>query len=65
MRSFTAILLSVFCIASASAQSGTNLVSQLEPLRPFLKTWKGHFKNSTPEKPNFDIQKWERALNGS
>jgi hypothetical protein len=64
MRLFNAVLLFVLCIASAAAQPATNFVSQLEPLRPFLKTWKGHFKNSTPEKPNFDIQKWERALNG-
>jgi hypothetical protein len=37
----------------------------LEPLRPFLgKTWKGEFKNSTPEKPVVDVAVWERALNG-
>jgi hypothetical protein len=37
----------------------------LEPLRPFLdKTWKGVFKNSTPEKPVVDVMRWERALNG-
>src|SRR5262245_23293566 len=54
-----------FClIGSVAAEQKTNLAEALEPLRPFLKTWKGHFKNSTPEKPNFDVQKWERALNG-
>jgi len=37
----------------------------LEPLRPWLeKTWKGEFKNSTPEKPIVDVARWERALNG-
>jgi hypothetical protein len=37
----------------------------LEPLRPLLgKTWRGEFKNSTPEKPVVDIARWERALNG-
>src|SRR5262245_6468739 len=37
----------------------------LEPLRPLLeKTWKGAFKNSTPEKPVVDVMRWERALNG-
>ena len=41
------------------------LDSHLEPLRPLLeKTWKGQFKNSTPEKPVIDIARWERALNG-
>lgn len=24
----------------------------------------GYFKDSTPEKPKFDVQRWERALNG-
>jgi hypothetical protein len=37
----------------------------LEPLRPLLeKTWKGAFKNATPEKPTVDVARWERALNG-
>jgi hypothetical protein len=41
------------------------LDSPLEPLRPLLdKTWKGAFKNSTPEKPIVDVMRWERALNG-
>lgn len=50
---------------------GTNAVSQdslsihLKPLAPFLgKTWRGVFKESTPEKPMHDVAKWERALNG-
>ncbi len=60
----------IFCVltnASALAwgQSSTNLAKALEPLQPFIgKTWKGHFKNSTPEKPTVDIMKWERTLNG-
>lgn len=42
-----------------------SLDPQLEPLRPLLdKTWKGAFKNSTPEKPIVDVMRWERALNG-
>lgn len=41
------------------------LHEKLEPLRPFLgKTWRGEFKNSTPEKPQVDVSHWERALNG-
>src|SRR5262245_5482974 len=36
-----------------------------EPLRPLLqKTWKGSFKNSSPDKPTVDVMHWERALNG-
>jgi len=35
------------------------------PLKPFLgKTWKGEFKDSTPEKPIYDVSKWELILNG-
>jgi hypothetical protein len=28
------------------------------------KTWKGEFKDSTPDKPVVDVARWERALNG-
>jgi hypothetical protein len=39
-----------------------------EPLKPFApllgKTWKGEFNTSTPQKPLFDVARWERALNG-
>lgn len=42
-----------------------SLDPHLEPFRPLLgKTWRGEFKNSTPEKPRYDIARWERALNG-
>ena len=58
------VILFSLLVVSAAAGEGTNLVKALEPVRPFLGTWKGHFKNSTPEKPNFDVQRWERALNG-
>ncbi len=38
---------------------------QLEGFRPFLgKTFRGEMRNSTPEKPAFDVQRFERALNG-
>lgn len=42
-----------------------SLDPHLEPLRPLLeKTWKAHFKISTPENPLVDVMRWERALNG-
>jgi hypothetical protein len=42
-----------------------SLDPHLEPLRPLIgKTWRGVFKDSTPEKPVVDIATWERALNG-
>jgi hypothetical protein len=47
-----------------AAESG-KLDEHLEPLRPFLgKTWRGHFKDSKPDKPTSDVVRWERALNG-
>src|SRR5437762_6950383 len=53
-----------FAVDGLAAEKAT-LDEHLEPLRPFLgKTWKGHFKNSTPEKPQVDVSRWERALNG-
>jgi hypothetical protein len=49
----------------SAAEAPATLAKPLEPLRPFIdKTWKGHFKNSTPEKPMIDVARWERALNG-
>jgi hypothetical protein len=42
-----------------------SLDPHLEVLRPMLeKTWKGHFKDSKPDKPVVDVSRWERALNG-
>jgi hypothetical protein len=42
-----------------------NLAAPLQSFGPLLgKTWKGEFKDSTPEKPIIDIARWERALNG-
>ncbi len=62
-------LLIFWILTSASlltrGESSTNLAKALEPLRSFMgKTWQGHFKDSKPEKPNIDVMKWERALNG-
>ena len=61
-----AVALGGFLIpVNLSAQEKPSLDSHLEPLRPLLeKTWKGTFKDSKPEKPTVDVQRWERALNG-
>src|SRR5690349_8291509 len=66
MKMFLSTLIIVSTVSASALAAETNsLAKQLEPLRPFLgKTWKGEFKNSTPENPKVDIQKWERALNG-
>jgi hypothetical protein len=51
--------------ALAAGEQAVSLAKPLEPLRPFIgKTWKGQFINSKPEKPSYDVAKWERALNG-
>src|SRR5262245_12139575 len=61
MKTLTRILLLVAgVIVGASAAEKPLLDEHLEPFRPFLgKTWKGHFKNSTPEKPQVDVSRWE------
>lgn len=51
--------------ALAQPAQPASIAPQLESLRPYIgKTFRGIFKNSTPEKPMIDIAKWERALNG-
>lgn len=48
-----------------NADDALPLDEHLKPFAPLLgKTWKGEFKNSTPEKPMADVSRWERALNG-
>jgi hypothetical protein len=67
-RSNRAVTLVVLTLTAgvARADDGANTLAEaLKPFAPLLgKTWKGEFKNSTPEKPLFDVARWERALNG-
>lgn len=57
--------LAVLLSSSALAAETATLAKELELFRPHLgKTWRGEFKNSTPDKPVVDISRWERALNG-
>ena len=63
-RLLVSLTLSAVALAAQAAESGA-LHPQLEPLRPFLgRTWKGVFRNSTPQQPMIDVARWERALNG-
>jgi hypothetical protein len=73
MKTLRSTILSTLLAAALPLASATDkpaprslaLDEHLEPLRAFIgKTWKGHFKESTPEKPQVDIARWERALNG-
>lgn len=62
---FVFLTLLVCAIFTGAAAAQDSLSEQLSAFKPFLgKTWKGEFKNSTPEKPVFDVSRWERALNG-
>jgi hypothetical protein len=60
--------LSLWILALVSLQlSGAErspLDENLKVLEPFLGSWRGEFKSSTPEKPMVDVSLWERALNG-
>ncbi len=60
------IFVSVLTVSVLTAgEPSISLAKSLEPLRLFIgKTWKGESRNSTPEKPVYDVMKWERALNG-
>jgi hypothetical protein len=67
MKTFrTILILASICGAAfvSTAADAPSLDKHLEPLRPFLKTWKGTFKDSKPDKPTVDVTRWERALNG-
>ncbi len=55
----------LFAGACTAQEIKPSLDSHLEAFRPLLgKTMKAVFKDSKPENPTVDVQKWERALNG-
>ena len=54
----------VLSFTASTLAAEDSLDPNLEPLRPLLGTWRGEFKQSTPEKPLIDVLKFERALNG-
>lgn len=67
MKTVAKLLVAVwsFCATGAWAADKPSFDEHLEPFRSFLgKTWRGEFKESTPEKPQVDVSRWERALNG-
>ena len=67
-RSIRAILSATLVLTAGLAFANEGVDKLADPLKPFApllgKTWKGEFKDSTPEKPLFDVARWERALNG-
>ena len=60
-------LLIVGCVFAQSRENTNVALSEhLKPLQSYIgKTFKGEFANSTLENPTYDIQYWERALNGN
>ncbi len=67
MKKRSVAVLTVFAVAALSVAGADkpSLNPHLAPLEPLLgKTWKGAFKNSKPDQPIVDVQRWERALNG-
>jgi len=64
-KNIVVLLCSAGAVLRVAAADALPLDPHLEPLRPLLgKTWRGEFKNSTPEKPVVDVSHWERVLNG-
>jgi hypothetical protein len=58
----------IFIIGLLISQNNemNNLSITLKVFEPYIgKTYKGEFSESTPEKPVFDVQYWERILNGN
>ena len=48
-----------------SKAENTRLNEHLKFFEPYVgKTYRGEFANSTPDKPIFDVARWERAMNG-
>ena len=67
IRRLTILLLIVGCVFGQSVETTKMELSEhLKPLQSYIgKTFKGEFADSTPENPTYDIQYWERALNGN
>ena len=68
MKHIILIILLTSCLFSQNEpENGQKLLSKnLKPFQAFIsKTFKGEFANSTPEKPVYDISRWERVLNGN
>ena len=55
-----------FLLSQTGKTAKMELSEYLKPLHTYIgKTFKGEFADSTPENPTYDIQYWERALNGN
>ena len=60
------ILIFIFGLLISQNNEMNNLSKNLKAFEPYIgKTYKGEFAELTPEKPVFDVQYWERILNGN
>jgi hypothetical protein len=72
MKSLTLALLFAFVALCVQDLPKSNQPAGLQTLNEHLKifeplvgkTYRGEFASSTPEKPVFDVSRWERAMNG-
>lgn len=61
----TNVLFTFMIQAHSGSAAEPQLDEHLAPFAPYVgKTWRGEFKNSTKEKPQFDVSRWEMALKG-
>lgn len=59
------IVFALLLTVASSWEVAKTLADPLKGFEPYLgKTWKGAFAQSTPENPQYDVARWERALNG-
>ena len=68
MKNVISGLLFFLCIScqDTNLNMNTDISEHLKPFEPYIdKTFKGEFSNSAPDKPVYDISRWERALNGN
>jgi len=60
------ILIFTFGLLICQNNELKSLSKHLKAFEPYIgKTYKGEFAESTPETPVFDVQYWERILNGN
>lgn len=59
------VFLSALSLAVARGDEPVDLNEHLQVFQPLIgQTFRGEFADSTPEKPVFDVSRWERAMNG-
>jgi hypothetical protein len=64
-RTLLRLLPLIAIVGGRVAATEPKLDQHLKEFAPYVgKTWRGEFKSSTKEKPQFDVSRWEVALKG-